>query len=164
MFAMLEHLEENHVDRNVALVEITDDPLGGGVNLRSCDDDLVGVIERVLVQWCAEVLLERLFQAPAVGETAIDLNQPIRCQILQPGGVVQSLGHDLAWSSVALQLNQHQRSIGSDRQQIDAAAEGSDLLPADEHPLVGQDAGVADDHVFQQLLAGQFAIGECPGL
>ena len=43
--AVGEDLEAKHVDRDVAFVEVADDPLGRWINLRSSDDDLIMLLD-----------------------------------------------------------------------------------------------------------------------
>ena len=103
----------------------------------------------------AEALLEILAEIPARREAAVDGGDVLGAQLFHPAGVIERLGDDLARGLVALQFDQHQRAIGGDGQQVDASAEAGVFLPADQHPLVGEQARGGDDHVFQLLFAGQ---------
>ena len=141
-------------------LRIADDALAGRVQLGRDDDDLVGVVERFLVQHGAEALLEVRLQAAVLREAAVDLHDAVGRQPGHPRGVVQRLRHDLARRAVALQLDQHQGAIGRDGQQVDAAPVAGDLLTADQHPFAGQDARLAHDHLFQLLFADELAGGQ----
>jgi len=45
-------------------------------------------------------------------------------------------------------------------EEVDDAARSCDLLPPDEHPLFGEDAGSGDDHRLQGLLGWKHALGQ----
>jgi len=162
--AVLEHLEEQHVDGDVPRVEVVDDALGGGIQLGGDEDDLVGLVERFLVQRGAKAGLEGGVQALAAGEAPEDLRQALGGELFDPGGVVQRLGDGFARGAVAFEFDEHQGGVGRDGQQIDAPAVGGDFLAADEHPFVGEDARLAHDHLFELLLAGQSADVQGRGL
>ena len=162
--AVGEDLEAEHVDRDVALAQVGDDALGAGVERGRDDDDLVAFVERILVQCLAEALLEILGEVLAGGEAAVDRGDVLGAQFLDPTGVVQRLGDDITRRLVALEFDQHQRAIGGDGQEVDAPAETGVFLPADQHPLVGEQPGGSDDHVFQLLFAGQLRFGQGLGV
>jgi len=85
-------------------------------------------------------------------------------QVYHPRGIVQRLRHDFARSAVAFEFDQHQRTIGRDGQQVNAPAVRGDFLLADQHPFAGENARLAHDHGFQQLLAGELGGGQDGGL
>ena len=159
LVAVLKHLEEHRIDRDVARVQVADDALGGRIQFCRDDDDLVRLVERILIEHRAKMLPERLVQLAAAGKTLVNLRDLFRSQLLHPRGIVQCLRDDLARRAVALEFDQHQRTIGRNCQQVDASAVAGDLLPPDQHPLAGEDARVAHDHLFQFLLAGELACG-----
>jgi len=72
------------------------------------------------------------------------LTQGLRAQI-----------HSIIIFFVPLQLDQHQRGVRRDRQQVDDPAEASLLLPPDQHPLRGQDLRPRRDHFLEFLLGGE---------
>src|SRR5690606_29155913 len=152
VWAVLEDLEKEDVDRDVAVVEVFDDALGGVVERGGDDDDLVRVVEGFLVELCSETGFEIVAEVPAVGEALVDLGDLVGGEGVHPRGVVEGLGDDLARGAVALELDEHEGAVGRDGEEIDAAGEGRDFLPTDEHPLAGKDARIADDHVLQRLL------------
>ena len=82
--AVLEDLEEEHVDRDVAGVQIRDDALGRVVEFRRNEDDLVRLVECFLVQLCAEVLLKRLAKISAVGKAPVNLHDLVGRELLHP--------------------------------------------------------------------------------
>jgi hypothetical protein len=161
---VLEDLEEHDIDRDVARVQVGHDALGGGVELGGHDDDLVRVVQRLFIERDAEPLLEGRTQATALREPVVDLDDAVGRQLRHPRRIVQRLGDDLARCAVALELDEHQGAVGRDGQQIDAPAVAGDLLPADQHPLARQDRRLADDHVFELLLAGELGGGQQGGL
>jgi hypothetical protein len=68
--AVSEHLEEQHIDRDVTVAEVSDDALGTVVEGRGHDNDLMALIERILIKFSAETLTEILGQT-AVWRTAL---------------------------------------------------------------------------------------------
>lgn len=81
-------------------------------------------------------------------------------RFLDPAGVVERLGDDVARDLVAPEFDQHQRAVGGDGQQVDAPAEAGVFLPTDQHPFVGEELRGGDDHVFQLLFARQLRLGQ----
>src|SRR5438093_989447 len=63
--AMGEHLKAQHVDWDVALVEIGDDALSAVVERAGHDDDLMALVERILIELLPKPLTEVLGQAAA---------------------------------------------------------------------------------------------------
>jgi hypothetical protein len=157
---VLEDLEEQDVDRDVARVQIADDPLRRVVEFRGHEDDLVGLVERLLVQVVAEPLPERGVEVTALGEPLVDLSDLVCRELLDPRGVVEGLGDNLARRPVAFEFDQHQRGVGRDRQKVDPATHARLLLPADEHPLAREDLRRGHDHVLQLLLVQQGGRGQ----
>ena len=84
---MLEHLKEEDVDRDFAVVEVTDDPLGGVVELGGDKHDLVRLVERFLIEIRAESLLEGGCETPTCGETSVDLCNPVDSEVFDPRSI-----------------------------------------------------------------------------
>lgn len=154
---MLKDLEEDDVDRDVAGVEVGDDPFGGIVQFGGYKDDLVGLVERILVQFRAEVLLEGLAKIAAFGETLEDLRDFLRAELLDPRGVVQRLGDDFPRGAIPFEFDQNKRTVRRDGQKVNNPTEASALLPADQHPFAGENARRADNHLFQRSFARELA-------
>jgi hypothetical protein len=160
---VLEDFEEKHVDRHIALVEVADDALGGVVELGCDEKDLVGFVEIFLIQCRAKALLERLAEITALGKTLVDLDDLVGGERLDPGGVVERLRYDFARGAVAFELDEDERGVGSDRQQVNAATQSGGFLTADEHPFAGKNLGRGNDHVLQLLFVLECARGQGRG-
>jgi hypothetical protein len=67
-----------------------------------------------------------------------------------------------AFLSDTLHLDEHQRTIWRNRQQINTTIEaGRRLLTPDQHPLLREQERGGDDHVFEQLLTGEKRFSQC---
>src|SRR5690606_31273642 len=118
--------------------EIANDALAAGIQLGGNDYDLMALVQRIAVQRSTEACLEVGSQLALRLETLIDGRDLVRLQALDPGGVIQRLCHHLAWGAVTLQLDQYQRGVGRQSQQVDAAGIAGADLPADQKPVLGQ--------------------------
>jgi hypothetical protein len=153
--SVIEHLEEEHVDRDAPIIEIADDPFAAGVEGRRNDHDLMTVVDGFLVERLPEPISEIRREAPLGTEPRVDRGDPLRIQPLGPGGVVERLCDDLARGAVSFQFHEDQRPVRGDREQVDASTKaGIDLAP-DQHPLGGEDAGLSHNHVLEALLRGE---------
>lgn len=120
--------------------------------------------------WCAWFSVSsssatpKRFWKAALRKPVVDLDDAVSRQLRHPRRIVQRLGDDLARRAVALELDEHQGTVGRDGQQVNAATVAGDLLPADQHPLARQDRRLADDHVLELLLAGEPGRGQRGGL
>jgi len=66
-----------------------------------------------------------------------------------PRGIILRPRDNLTRCLVPLKLDEHQRSVRGDGERIDDTTELGFLLPANQHPLSGQDGGALYDHVLQ---------------
>lgn len=124
-----------------------DEKLGGGV----ADVLLVGHLG-----W--KVFQRTVFISPA--KARLILREAFGAEILDPAGVVDGLGDDVAWGLVAFEFDEDEGGVGGDGEEVDAAAAEGDLLTTDEHPFVRDDARIGRDHVLEELFAGELGDGE----
>src|SRR3546814_17754949 len=82
--------------------------------------------------------------------------------LLDPASIINRLCHYLTRSPVTLKFDQHQRTVGSQGEQVDNAAIACPLLPADQHPFVRKNTRRGDDHILQPPLAGQACPSQRP--
>lgn len=159
-FAMLEDLEEEHVDGNVLIVEVADNALRGGIEFGGTENNLVRLVQFVLIEFRAEAFLEGIVQCLSARILAVDAADLAWLQLLHPAGVVEGLSNDVAGSLVALEFDQDKGGIRRDGQQVEASTHRRDDLATDQHPLFREDARIVLDHVFKQLLSGESCNGE----
>src|SRR5690606_13201310 len=150
-----EHLEAKHVDCYVALAQVGDDTLTAGIQFCGHDYDLVTLIQRFDFKWRSETREEVGSEVCTRPETLVDGLDITGFQPLYPGCVVESLSHHIPGRAVALDLDQHQRCVWREGQEVDASASPRALLATNQHPVLGKQGGCSDDHLLKQLLADQ---------
>src|SRR5687768_6664002 len=128
---MGEDLEEQYVDRDALVIQITDYTLGTGIKRASHNDDLVTLVERLLIEGLAKAATKIFGQASTGGETIVDRGNLFGAKLLHPRGIIQGLRHHLTRSPIPLDLDQHERSIGCYRQEVDTATKPGVLLASD---------------------------------
>ena len=96
--------------------------------------------------------MEVILQAAPRREPLVDGGNLVSPEIFNPTCIIESLRHNFAWSAASFQFDKHERTIWSDGQQIDATAKPCILLPADQHPVFGEQTWRGYDHVFKHLL------------
>lgn len=107
--AVLEYLEEEHVDRDVFVVEVADNSFGGRIEFGRAENDLVRLVEEVFIQVFAEAFFEGGIERLTFAVITVDLCDAVGGQIFHPRRIVESLRYDVAWGLVALEFDQDER-------------------------------------------------------
>src|SRR3546814_15687568 len=90
------------------------------------------IIELVFIERLTEPHLEIGGEIAAGRETSIDRSDVVGPQRLDPASIINRLCHYLTRSPVTLKFDQHQRTVGSQGEQVDNAAIPCPILPADQ--------------------------------
>jgi hypothetical protein len=156
-------LEAEYIDGDRPLAEIRHDPLGTGIQRGHDNDDLVLMREDLGIEAYAKSCFKILCKVPALLEPGLDPGHGLGVERLDPGGIIDRLGNHLSRGSAALELDQDQRAVRRDRQQIDAPVKAGILLLADNHPLVGDNLRFCHNHFFQLPFRGKPGFGKTLG-
>ena len=102
-----------------------------------------------------EVLGEGGVERPAAGETARlkDMGETLSAQAAHPGAVIEGLGDNFTRRATALELEDIERAVFVERQEVDSGAVVCNHLSAKQHQRAEpEDLDIVSDDRFEALL------------
>src|SRR5258708_5655061 len=102
---MGKNLEKQHIDRNVAITQISHNSFCAIIQAGSDDDYLMVLIQRIIVNLQVKALLQLGSQVFPVRKAAVNFSNPFGCETFHPTSIIESLCDDLARRTSSLKFD-----------------------------------------------------------